>query len=133
MGWREEYKSKLISMKDAAKLIQSGDFIGSGLSLGSASPQMYDAILDRWQELENVTLSDLTPVRPARLYDLEFMLRLDGHINYHPAFGMPLTRKIISPVFPIISSNKATISVTGMGNGRMFISPWSVLQMSKVG
>ena len=40
MGWREEYKSKLISMEDAAKLIQSGDFIGSGLSLGSASPRM---------------------------------------------------------------------------------------------
>jgi len=100
MDWREEYKSKIISMKDAAKLIQSGDFIGTGLSLGSASPQMYDAILDRWQELENVTLSDLTPVRPSRLYDLEFMLRLDGHINYHPAFGMPLTRKIIESRLP---------------------------------
>jgi 4-hydroxybutyrate CoA-transferase len=94
MEWKEEYKKKRVSFKDAAKYIWSGDFVGTGLAIGACSPAMYDAILDRWQELQDVTISDTVPVRPSRLYDLEFMLNLDGHVNYHPSFGMPLTRKI---------------------------------------
>ncbi|MGA2939536.1 MAG: acetyl-CoA hydrolase/transferase C-terminal domain-containing protein [Syntrophobacteraceae bacterium] len=94
MDWREEYKRKTVSFEEAARQIRSGDFVGVGLGIGACSAAMYDAILDRWQELTNVTISDTIPVRPSRLYDFEFMLNLDGRINYHPAFGMPLSRKI---------------------------------------
>lgn len=94
MRWKEEYKKKVVSLEEAAKQIRSGDFVGIGLAIGACSPDMLEAILDCWEELKNVTISDTVPVRPSKLYDLEFMSRLDGHINYHPSFGMPLTRKI---------------------------------------
>ncbi len=95
MDWREEYKRKTVSFADATRQVRSGDFVGVGLAIGACSAAMYDSILDRGQELTNVTISDSVTVRPSRLYDFEFMLKLDGRINYHPCFGMPLTRKII--------------------------------------
>jgi 4-hydroxybutyrate CoA-transferase len=98
--WREEYKKKTVSLEEAAKQVQSGDFVGTGLAIGACSPDMFDAILDRWEEVKDVTICDSVPVRPCKLYDLEYMLQLDDHINYHPCFGMPLTRKIIESRFP---------------------------------
>jgi 4-hydroxybutyrate CoA-transferase len=97
--WNEEYKKKLVSFEEAAKQVKSGDHVGTGLALGACSPTMFDAILNRWQELKDVTINDSVPVRPSRLYDLEFMLKLDGHINYHPSFGMALSRKTIESRF----------------------------------
>lgn len=94
MDWKEEYKMKSGSMEDAAKRIQSGDTVGIGLGIGACSPDMFHAILDRWEELQDVSINDSVPVRPTKLYDFEFMKNLDGHINYNPSFGMPLTRKI---------------------------------------
>jgi 4-hydroxybutyrate CoA-transferase len=95
MNVQEEYKKKLISMKEAAQQIRSGDFVGTGLALGSASPAFLDAILDRWKELKGVCISDSVPVRPGtKLYDPEFMASIDGHINYSPAFGMMTSRKV---------------------------------------
>lgn len=94
MNWKEDYKKKLVSFEEAAKQIKSGEEVGIGLGIGACSPAMYDAILDRWQELKDVTINDSVQVRPSKLYDLDFMLTLDGHINYLPSFGMPLTRKI---------------------------------------
>ena len=94
MRLNEEYKKKVVSMQEAARQIRSGDFVGVGLAIGACSSEMFDTVLDRWEELKGVMISDSVPVRPSKLYDPEFMLRLDGHINYHPAFGMPLSRKI---------------------------------------
>ena len=94
MNWKEAYKQKSVTLEDAAKQVKSGDTVGIGLGIGACSPAMFDAILDRWQELKNVEINDSVPVRPSKLYDLDFMLKLDGHINYNPSFGMPLTRKI---------------------------------------
>jgi len=100
MMWQEEYKSKFVSFEEAAKQVKSDDFIGTGLATGACSPKMYDAILDRGAELKNVTISDSVMIRPSKLYDLDYMLQLDGHINYHPSFGMPLARKIIESRLP---------------------------------
>jgi 4-hydroxybutyrate CoA-transferase len=100
MIWKEDYKKKLVSFEEAAKQIRSGEMVGIGLGIGACSPAMFDAIIDRWPELRDVTINDSVPVRPSRLYDPDFMLKLDGHINYHPSFGMPLSRKILETRFP---------------------------------
>lgn len=97
--WKDEYKQKLVSLEEAAKQIRSGDFIGVGLAAGSCSPDMFHAILDRAHELKDVTISDTVPVRPSKLYELNHMLELDGRVNFHPSFGMPLSRKIIESRF----------------------------------
>ena len=58
MTWQEKHTNKIVSMEEAARQIKSGDFIGVGLALGSASPAMLDAILNRWKELTDVTICD---------------------------------------------------------------------------
>ena len=100
MDWREEYKKKVVSFAEAAKQIKSGDFVGIGLAIGSCSPAMFDAILDRWKELKGVRICDSVAVRPSKLYDLEFMKGIDGHINFDPCFGTAASRKIIESRLP---------------------------------
>ncbi|MDD5475435.1 MAG: acetyl-CoA hydrolase/transferase C-terminal domain-containing protein [Syntrophales bacterium] len=100
MNWKEDYRKKLVSLEEAAKQIKPGDFVGVALAIGACSPAMFDAILDRWQDLKGVTICDSVPVRPSRLYETDFMLKLDGHVNYHPSFGTTVSRKIIETRFP---------------------------------
>ena len=100
MDWREEYKKKVVSFAEAAKQVKSGDFVGIGLAIGACSPAMFDAILDRWKELKGVRICDSVPVRASRLYDLEFMKGIDGHVNFDPCFGTGVSRKIIASRLP---------------------------------
>ena len=100
MDWREEYKRKSTSMAGAAAQIRNGDFVGIGLAVGACSPAMFDAILDRGKDLRGVRICDSVAVRPSRLYDLEFMKGLEGHINYDPSFGTGASRKIIESRLP---------------------------------
>jgi len=92
MDWREEYKKKLVSMEEMAKQIKSGDFIVVAMAISMCSPDVYNAILARAEELKNVTILDAVPVRPCKLYDPKFMATIDGHINYVSAFFSPGAR-----------------------------------------
>ncbi|MGO9138114.1 MAG: acetyl-CoA hydrolase/transferase family protein [Syntrophales bacterium] len=94
MDWKEHYKRKVISFEEAAKKIKSGDFVGTGLALGSCSPDMFHAILDRWADLEGVQIGDSLPIAASKLYDQGYMSKIDGHINYNPCFGSTFSRKI---------------------------------------
>ncbi len=99
MNVKEEYKKKRVTLKEAAAQVKSNEFVGTGLAFGACSPDMFHAIIDRADELNNVTISDCVPVRPSKLYELEHMLKFDGKVNYHPSFGTPLSRKILEPRF----------------------------------
>jgi 4-hydroxybutyrate CoA-transferase len=109
MDWRDEYRRKVVSMDDAAKQIQSGDIIGIGLGVGACSTEMYQAILDRHDELRDVKIVDAVQVRPSKLYDPEFMASIDGKINFMPGFGTAPARRINASMqpdfFPITSSD----------------------------
>lgn len=111
MSWREEYKSKLTSLEEAAKLIKNGDTVGTGLGVGACSADMYHAILDRNEELVGVKISDTVQLRDNRLYDPEYMAGLDGRINHMPAFAMRLARKMnnarLTDFYPCSSSDMA--------------------------
>jgi 4-hydroxybutyrate CoA-transferase len=100
MNCKEEYKKKLVSMEDAAKQIKSGDLVGVAIGFGSCSPEMFHAILDRGKELKNVIINDCVQLRPSKLYDIEYMKSMQGHIDYAPNFGMPLSRKILESRMP---------------------------------
>jgi 4-hydroxybutyrate CoA-transferase len=111
MSWREEYKSKLMSLEEAAKLIKNGDTVGTGLGVGACSADMYHAILDRNEELVGVRISDTVQLRDNRLYDPEYMAGLDGRINHMPVFSMRLARKVnnarLTDFYPSSSSDMA--------------------------
>jgi 4-hydroxybutyrate CoA-transferase len=110
-NWKEDYKKKCTTFSEAARQIKSGDFISMGLGIGAPTPPMYDAILERWEELKNVRICDTVCVRPTRLYDPVFMANLDGHINYTPGFGMMTNRKIceakLADFLPVMTSDSA--------------------------
>ena len=47
MSWRDEYQRKTVTVEEMAKHVKSGNFIMLGLALGSPSPRILHAILDR--------------------------------------------------------------------------------------
>ncbi|MEQ8175652.1 MAG: acetyl-CoA hydrolase/transferase C-terminal domain-containing protein [Syntrophomonadaceae bacterium] len=107
----KEYQKKLISIKEAAKKVQSGDVVGLGLAIGSCSADMLNAILDRHEELQDVKIIDTIQLRPCKLYDPEFMFQIDGHINYMPAFSIATGRKMNNSkqadFYPVMSMDLA--------------------------
>ena len=109
MSWQEDYRRKVVSIEDAAKLVQSGDMVVTALGVGACSPDIYNAILDRHEELEDLVISDTVQLRPCKLYDPDFMAQIDGRINHAPAFGMITIRKMhrafLSDFFPAATSD----------------------------
>lgn len=71
MSWREEYKSKLCSYEEAAKLVQSGDRFYTPLGLGEPSTAMIDAIADRKDELEDVQYVSALQYHPYKIFGPE--------------------------------------------------------------
>jgi len=72
MGWKEDYKSCLMSIQDAAKLVKSGDCLWNPLALGQPSMAMMDAIADRKDELKDVECIFCLTVRPYKLFKPEY-------------------------------------------------------------
>lgn len=91
---KDTYRQKLISFEDAAKKVESGDFVATALGLGSCSIDFFEAVLDRYEELHDVRLSDSVQLQPCRLYDPVFMNNIKDHIQYVPAFGLATIRGI---------------------------------------
>ena len=50
MTWNDEYKGKVVSVEEAVKKVKSGDVVGFGLSLGSPTSYVVDALLNRANE-----------------------------------------------------------------------------------
>lgn len=98
--WEEHYRKNQASFEEAAGRIQSGDFVGIALGVGACTPPMYEAILNRHEELTGVMIADAVQLRPNRLYDPGFMGNLLGRIDYCPAFGISTIRKIHSTLIP---------------------------------
>lgn len=109
MAYKKEYQGKLISVQEAAQKIESGDVVATGLAVGSCSADMYHAILDRHDELENVKIFDTIQVRPCKLYDPDYMRNLDGQINYMPGFAIATPRKMgnakLADFYPVQTSD----------------------------
>ena len=90
---KEYYRSRTITAEEAAKMVQSGDVIGTALGPPAASAAFMDAVFDRWQELENVQFYDAVQMPPHRLWNLDFARQAYGHINYVPGFiGGPIRK-----------------------------------------
>jgi len=95
MSIQEDYQKKLISIEDFAKMIKSGDNIATGLGLGGVSVDIHNALLNRADELENVTWGDAVQLNfTSKLYDVETMTKLQGKINSKSFFVFNPVRKL---------------------------------------
>ncbi|SHJ80638.1 Acyl-CoA hydrolase [Dethiosulfatibacter aminovorans DSM 17477] len=88
MSWKQTYNSKLVSVKEAASKIESGDKIWFA-PISAAPVQLIEAITDRVDELENVDMMSGLLLHPFKfLQDPKYI----GRINYHTVFYGPCAR-----------------------------------------
>ena len=109
--WQEYYKKRFISTAEAAQMVRSGDVIAIPLGVPGCSSEMYNAVLDRWQELEEVKIIDGLLLRPNKYMDPRFAAQVHGHITHMPGFGLGPIRRLyqdkLSDHFPMTTYDSA--------------------------
>ncbi|MGV8981012.1 acetyl-CoA hydrolase/transferase family protein [Clostridium sp.] len=89
MDYNKMYTEKVVSIKEAASKINSGDQIY--LSGGNSAPiHLVSALCKRVKELENVDIFGALLMYPHEFLNLGFK----GHINYHTFFLGPIERSM---------------------------------------
>jgi 4-hydroxybutyrate CoA-transferase len=106
---KEQYKKKLISIEEFAKLIKSGDTLMNALGPGACSRELHEAILARADELENVTHQDTVQIKPSPFHDPDTVMKLRGHIDTQAYFFLNPVRKIgakkITDFIPVMAED----------------------------
>lgn len=72
MIWQQIYKERLMSSKEAAGIVQSGDFFCTPLALGQPSSIIMDDIADRKEELKDVEYWGNLVLRPYKIFRPEY-------------------------------------------------------------
>lgn len=91
MDWEKIYREKLVTGKEAASRIKSGDMVFT--SSGPSAPfEVLKAVADRYEELEDVTIAAVLYMVPMPTLDARFK----GHIKNHSVFVGPLERMYMS-------------------------------------
>jgi len=67
-NWKDVYRSKIISMEDAALKIKSGDTLFTGLGMAEPSMELVQCIINRRSELKDVKVFSAVQVRPYPWY-----------------------------------------------------------------
>jgi len=91
MDWKAMYQKKLVSVEDAAAVIQSNDRVWYP-PCGGAPVDLINAISKRYKELENVTMITALILTPFDYLKAEYI----GHIKHHTIFMGPIERKMIN-------------------------------------
>ncbi len=110
MSWREEYKAKLCSHEEAAKIVQSGDRFFTALGLGEPSTAMVDAIADRKDELENVQYISALVFHPYKIFTPKYRKPFYLMCGFYDILTMGQYEEGVSRYVPIQSSNVGHVS-----------------------
>ncbi len=89
-NWKEVYKSKLVSAKEAVSLIESGDriFVGNNISIPTV---LVEELAERKDELENVTVFGGTCLYPYKiLKSNEYRGKIDFVTNFMAGYELAL-------------------------------------------
>jgi len=103
--WRDEYKSKLCSYQEAAKVVQSGDRFFTPLGLGEPSTAMIDAIADRKDELENVDYISSLVFHLYKIFNPEYRKSFRLISGFYDVLTMSQHEQGISSYVPVQSSS----------------------------
>ena len=104
MNWRDEYRSKLCSHKEAAKVVKSGDRMANPLGLGEPTTAMMDAVADRKDELKNVQYLSALVFHPYKIFAPEYKECFDMMCGFYNVLTMSQHEQGISTFVPIQSS-----------------------------
>jgi 4-hydroxybutyrate CoA-transferase len=108
--WRDEYKSKLCSYQEAAKLVQSGDRFFTPLGLGEPSTAMIDAIADRKDELENVDYISSLVFHLYKIFNPEYRKSFRLISGFYDVLTMSQHEQGISSYVPVQSSSVGLVA-----------------------
>jgi len=89
---KEEYKRKLTTIEEAAKIVKSGDWVDFGFGAGMPAGLM-KAVADRMNELENVNLRDTLWLLPSDKFVSEEGQKV---FTVNSWFLTPRTRKAVN-------------------------------------
>jgi 4-hydroxybutyrate CoA-transferase len=107
MDWRDQCRDKLITARQAAAMIQSGQRVL--ISLGTVEPQnIAVALCDRWQELRDVEIATSNTMRPYPWFDQERSSAFKIHAGYLSAVSRPLyqEKRLEFSINTVYSPNK---------------------------
>jgi len=94
MSWKKTYQQKLVSLKDAAAVIESNDRIVTSFA-NSLPIEIFIEIDSRYKELENVTITGALCIHPfGFLKDPNYK----GHIRYHSIYMGPLEKMFLANI-----------------------------------
>ena len=110
MSWREEYKSKLCSNEDVAKIVQSGDRLFTPLGLGQPSTAMMDAIADRKDELEDIQYISALVFHPYKIFGPEYRKTFRLMCGFYSQLTMGQHVEGSSTYIPVQSSSVALVA-----------------------
>lgn len=90
MDWREEYKSKLVSLEEAAREIKSGERVS--IPVGTEPAELIKALFARHDELKDVTVNPVAASTDPGWFDAgyEDVFKID-FINYVGGIGRRAT------------------------------------------
>ena len=89
MNWRDQCREKLITAKQAAGMIRSGQRVLIGL--GTVEPQnIATALCERWQELRDVEVVTSNTMRPYPWFDKDKSAAFKIHAGYLSGLSRPL-------------------------------------------
>jgi 4-hydroxybutyrate CoA-transferase len=110
MAWQDEYKSKLCSHAEAAKIVKSGDRFFTALGLGEPSTAMIDAIADRKDELEDVQYISALVFHPYKIFTPEYRKPFHLISGFYDILTMGQHAEGVSRYVPIQSSNVGLVA-----------------------
>ncbi|MCR6546951.1 acetyl-CoA hydrolase/transferase family protein [Dehalobacterium formicoaceticum] len=89
-AWEKDYFNKLVSLKEAAAVVKSGDHVAVAQA-SSAAKQLINALCARKDELEDVEVYGGNFFEPFALLRGEFK----GHLNFHTFFMQGYERNFL--------------------------------------
>ena len=107
MNWREQYRNKLVTAKQAAGMIKSGQRVLT--TLATTEPQyIANALCDRWQELRDVEIVTSNTMKPYPWFDKERSSAFKILASYLSGYSRPLyqEKRIEFTVSTVYSPNK---------------------------
>jgi 4-hydroxybutyrate CoA-transferase len=110
MTWRDNYKSKLCSYEEAAKVVQSGDRLFTPLGLGEPSTAMMDAIADRKDELKDVDYISSLVFHPYKIFNPEYRKAFRLMTGFYSILTMSQNEAGTSTFVPVQSSNVGRVA-----------------------
>jgi len=110
MTWKDNYKSKLCSSQEAAKLVKSGDRLFTPLGLGQPSTAMMDAVADRKDELEDIDYISSLVFHPYKIFNTEYRKTFRLITGFYSILSMATNEAGTSVFVPVQSSNVGLVA-----------------------